>query len=93
MRQSSPERVNRDILESFGERSCLVGKWRIVYAEECTTSYGFGSFFVGGIDSAEAEIENDGRVTCKASLSCFFPANKAFHERWVSRWIHPPILV
>ena len=36
----------------------------MVYAEECDTSFGFGSLFVGGINSVEVEIEYDGRVTC-----------------------------
>lgn len=36
----------------------------MVYAEECDTSFGFGSLFAGGIDSVEVEIENDGGVKC-----------------------------
>ncbi len=75
--QSSPERVNRDILESIGRLG--VGKWRIVYAEECTTSFGFGSFFIGGANSADVEIENDGRITCTYPITFLCPISVPGH--------------
>ena len=49
------------MVESFGQLG--TGKWRIVYAEECSTSFGFGSLF-GGASTIELELENDSKVTC-----------------------------
>ena len=49
------------MVESFEQLG--TGKWRIVYAEECSTSFGFGSLF-GGASSMEMELECDGKVTC-----------------------------
>lgn len=49
------------MVESFEQLG--TGKWRIVYAGECSTSFGFGSFF-GGVSSVETELECDGKVTC-----------------------------
>ena len=49
------------MVESFGQLG--TGKWRIVYAENCATSFGFGSLF-SCARSAEVELEENGKVTC-----------------------------
>jgi hypothetical protein len=54
------------MVESF--EKIVTGKWRIVYAEECSTSFGFGSLF-GAASSVEMELENDGEITCMC-ISC-----------------------
>jgi hypothetical protein len=53
------------MVESFEQLG--TGKWRVVYAGECSTSFGFGSFF-GGVSSVEMELECDGKVTCMCKL-------------------------
>jgi len=54
------------------ESSSVVGKWRLVYVEECSTLFGFGSLFRnGGRGSASSqpssvviELEKDGTIAC-----------------------------
>jgi len=55
------------------ESSSVVGKWRLVYVEECSTLFGFGSLFHnGGRGSASSsqpssvviELEKDGTIAC-----------------------------
>jgi hypothetical protein len=60
--QVSPEAISRNIIESFGDLGA--GKWRVVYVQECSTSFGFGSFF-GSVTSADVELGNDGSIACK----------------------------
>jgi hypothetical protein len=67
--QSSSSRDTKLILESS-----VVGKWRLVYVEECSTLFGFGSLFhIGGRrgsasssqpSSVTVELEKDGTIAC-----------------------------
>ena len=67
--QSSSSRDTKLIQESS-----VVGKWRLVYVEECSTLFGFGSLFHinGGRGSASSsqpssvtiELEKDGMIAC-----------------------------
>ncbi|KAL3759045.1 hypothetical protein ACHAWU_008654 [Discostella pseudostelligera] len=66
--QVSPEAISRNIIESFGDLGA--GKWRVVYVQECSTSFGFGSLF-GSVTSAVVELGIDGSIACH--LQCRNP--------------------
>lgn len=63
--QATPESITREILESFEHLS--VGRWRVVYIDEYSTSFGFGSLF-GDLSAAEFEVGNDGSITSCVGL-------------------------
>mmetsp|Transcript_35677 Transcript_35677/g.75162 ORF Transcript_35677/g.75162 Transcript_35677/m.75162 type:complete len:302 (-) Transcript_35677:128-1033(-) len=65
IQQASPESIYREIIESFDQLG--TGKWRIVYVQDYSTSFGFGSLF-GDITAGEAEVGNDGSIT--SNIKC-----------------------
>lgn len=56
------EEIARFMIDSFDMIS--VGSWRTVYAQEFSTSFGFGGLF-GEAPEVEFEFGNDGSITCK----------------------------
>ena len=64
--QATPESITRDMIESF--EAISTGKWRVVYIEDCSTSFGFGSLF-GDVSAGEVELGNDGSVASKELLA------------------------
>jgi len=64
--QATPETISRQMVESFEQLGA--GKWRIVYVEDFSTSFGFGSLF-GDIGAGEVDIGNDGSITSKIQCS------------------------
>lgn len=62
----TPESITRDLIESFEEIG--TGKWRIVYIQDYSTSFGFGSLF-GDISAAEVELYS-GIITSKCTFAC-----------------------
>ena len=51
------------MIESFEE--IATGKWRIVYAEDYSTSFGFG-LLLGEFTSGEVELGNDGSIASES---------------------------
>lgn len=68
--QVTPEYITRGMIESLDQLG--TGKWRIVYIQDYSTSFGFGSLF-GDISSADVELGNDGSVT--SQIQCSNPAS------------------
>ena len=59
---TSPELLQRLMVETFEDVS--PGRWRIVYAQDLITSFGFGSLF-RDVSEADVELGNNGEITCK----------------------------
>lgn len=66
--QATPESITRDMVESFEQLG--TGKWRIVYVDDFSTSFGFGSL-VGDLNAGEAEVGNDGII--ESTIQCSNP--------------------
>ncbi|KAL7525788.1 hypothetical protein ACHAWF_001501 [Thalassiosira exigua] len=60
----TPEMITRDMIESSEE--LVAGKWRIVYVQNMSTSFGFGSL-LGEITASEVEVGNDGSIKVQQS--------------------------
>ena len=61
--QVTPQSITRLMVESFDELGA--GKWRVVYVEEYSTSFGFGSLF-GDMTACEVELI-DGSITSECN--------------------------
>ena len=59
---TSPELLQRLMVETFEDVS--PGRWRIVYAQDLCTSFGFGSLF-RDVSEADVELGNNGEITCE----------------------------
>lgn len=60
--ETSPELLRRLMVETFED--VAPGRWRIVYAQDLCTSFGFGSLFKE-VHEADVEIGNNGWITCE----------------------------
>lgn len=60
--ESSPDLLRRLMVETFED--VAPGCWRIVYAQELSTSFGFGSL-LGDVREADVELGNHGEITCE----------------------------
>jgi len=68
--QATPETISRQMVESFEQLSA--GKWRIVYVQDFSTSFGFGSLF-GDISAGEVDIGYDGSII--SNIQCSNPSS------------------
>lgn len=59
---TSPELLRRLMVETFED--VAPGRWRIVYAQDLSTSFGFGSL-LGDVREVDVELENNGEITCE----------------------------
>mmetsp|Transcript_6183 Transcript_6183/g.9645 ORF Transcript_6183/g.9645 Transcript_6183/m.9645 type:complete len:278 (-) Transcript_6183:86-919(-) len=59
--ESSPDLLRRLMVETFED--VAPGCWRIVYAQDLATSFGFGSLF-RDVREAYVELGNHGEITC-----------------------------
>ena len=71
--ESSPDLLRRLMVETFED--VAPGRWRIVYMQDFSTSFGFGSL-LRDVREADVELGNNGEITCElASYSpCLFKA-------------------
>ncbi|KAL3800683.1 hypothetical protein HJC23_006145 [Cyclotella cryptica] len=59
------EEIARNIIDSFDE--IAPGSWRTVYAQDFSTSFGFGGIF-GDVPEVEFEFGNDGSISSNIKL-------------------------
>ena len=60
--ESSSELLRRLMVETFED--VAPGTWRIVYKQDLSTSFGFGSF-LSDVHLVETKLENNGEITCE----------------------------
>lgn len=60
--ETSPELLRRLMVEMFED--VAPGRWRIVYAQDLSTSFGFGSL-LRDVREVDVELGNNGEITCK----------------------------
>ena len=66
--ETSPELLRRLMVESFED--VAPGRWRIVYAQDLCTSFGFGSL-VRDVSEADVDMSNNGQITCEYNQGLF----------------------
>jgi len=59
--KSSPDLLRRLMVETFED--VAPGRWRVVYAQDLSTSFGFGSL-LSDVREADVELGNHGEITC-----------------------------
>mmetsp|Transcript_7216 Transcript_7216/g.14879 ORF Transcript_7216/g.14879 Transcript_7216/m.14879 type:complete len:271 (-) Transcript_7216:97-909(-) len=59
--ESSPDLLRRLMVETFED--VAPGRWRIVYMQDLSTSFGFGSL-LRDVREADVELGNNGDITC-----------------------------
>lgn len=60
--ESSPELLRRLMIEAFED--VAPGTWRIVYRQDVSTSFGFGSL-LSDVHEVVAKLGNNGEITCE----------------------------
>ena len=67
--ESSPDLLRRLMVETFED--VAPGRWRIVYVQDLSTSFGFGSL-LGDVSEADVELGNNGEIKCEQALCLLF---------------------
>ena len=65
--ESSPDLLRRLMVETFED--VAPGRWRIVYVQDLSTSFGFGSL-IGDVSEADVELGNNGEIKCEQASLC-----------------------
>ena len=65
--ESSPDLLRRLMVETFED--VAPGRWRIVYVQDLSTSFGFGSL-IGDVSEADVELGNNGEIKCELPSLC-----------------------
>lgn len=66
--ETSPELLRRLMVETFED--VAPGRWRIVYTQDLSTSFGFGSL-LRDVREVDVDLGNNGEITCEEAYALF----------------------